>query len=241
MKMRRKSIVRPYLLTFLIVIASCINVNLVNAQTETESFMVSSERMLDDSLLFWEITGAEIKGSEGRSEIQTQKVIDVEEKAEIGCVFYLAEQKYGVHQETLQSQWQRESRQGADLGSSNPLRVMRGKQLDAYKKICKGLGISPASRKVSATGDMGPLQFQPATWLAYGVDANGDGKADPWNLEDAVMSAAKYLADLNYQKSPWTALSKYNGGSKSAGSRRAQQYAGNVLRNAIKKGAPIKL
>jgi membrane-bound lytic murein transglycosylase B len=241
MKMRRKSIIRPYLLTVLIVIAICINVNLVNAQTETESFMVSSERMLDDSLLFWEITGAEIRGAKGKSEIQTQKVIEVEKKVEIGCVFSLAEQKYGVHQETLHAQWQRESKESADLGNSNPLRVMRGKQLEAYKKICKSLGINPSGRKVSRTGDMGPLQFQPVTWLAYGVDANGDGKADPWNLEDAVMSAAKYLSELNYQKSPWTALSKYNGGSKSAGSRRAQQYAGNVLRTAIKKGAPIKL
>ena len=28
----------------------------------------------------------------------------------------------------------------------------------------------------------------------YGTDANGDGKADPYDLEDAVHSAAKYLA-----------------------------------------------
>ncbi|WP_239254853.1 lytic transglycosylase domain-containing protein [Listeria ilorinensis] len=29
----------------------------------------------------------------------------------------------------------------------------------------------------------------------YGVDANGDGKADPWDLEDAVFSTANFLAD----------------------------------------------
>ncbi len=28
----------------------------------------------------------------------------------------------------------------------------------------------------------------------YGVDANGDGKADPWDIEDAIFSAANYLA-----------------------------------------------
>lgn len=28
----------------------------------------------------------------------------------------------------------------------------------------------------------------------YGVDANGDGIADPYNIEDAMHSAAKYLA-----------------------------------------------
>lgn len=29
----------------------------------------------------------------------------------------------------------------------------------------------------------------------YGVDANGDGIADPYDIEDAIHSAAKYLAD----------------------------------------------
>ncbi|WP_224768133.1 C40 family peptidase [Metabacillus idriensis] len=33
-----------------------------------------------------------------------------------------------------------------------------------------------------------------AEYGGYGVDANGDGKADPWDMEDAVFSAAKYLA-----------------------------------------------
>jgi peptidoglycan LD-endopeptidase LytH len=33
-----------------------------------------------------------------------------------------------------------------------------------------------------------------AKYGGYGVDANGDGKADPWDIEDAVFSAANYLA-----------------------------------------------
>ncbi|MFW0791201.1 lytic murein transglycosylase [Gordonia sp. CPCC 205333] len=40
---------------------------------------------------------------------------------------------------------------------------------------------------------MGPFQFLPETWTRYGVDANGDGKADPDNLDDAALSAARYL------------------------------------------------
>jgi murein DD-endopeptidase MepM/ murein hydrolase activator NlpD len=38
------------------------------------------------------------------------------------------------------------------------------------------------------------MQFMPATWRGYGTDANGDGLADPWNAEDAIYSAARYLA-----------------------------------------------
>lgn len=28
----------------------------------------------------------------------------------------------------------------------------------------------------------------------YGVDANGDGKADPWDIEDSIFTAANYLS-----------------------------------------------
>ncbi len=40
---------------------------------------------------------------------------------------------------------------------------------------------------------MGPFQFIPETWKRYGVDANGDGVADPDNIDDAALSAARYL------------------------------------------------
>lgn len=40
---------------------------------------------------------------------------------------------------------------------------------------------------------MGPFQFIPATWERYGVDANGDGRADMDNIDDAALSAARYL------------------------------------------------
>src|SRR6266852_6284281 len=46
----------------------------------------------------------------------------------------------------------------------------------------------------SSAGAIGWMQFMPSTWLRWGVDANGDGVADPWNPEDAVFSAARYLA-----------------------------------------------
>jgi len=39
----------------------------------------------------------------------------------------------------------------------------------------------------------GPMQFIPSTWAAYGTDANGDGKADIFNVNDAALSAARYL------------------------------------------------
>ena len=45
----------------------------------------------------------------------------------------------------------------------------------------------------STAGALGPMQFLPSTWAAYGVDGDGDGKADVLNPYDAVPSAALYL------------------------------------------------
>ena len=40
---------------------------------------------------------------------------------------------------------------------------------------------------------VGPMQFIPATWRAYAADGNGDGVADPFNINDAALAAAHYL------------------------------------------------
>ena len=45
----------------------------------------------------------------------------------------------------------------------------------------------------SSAGAVGPMQFMPATFAQYGVDADGDGVADPWNYRDAIFTAARYL------------------------------------------------
>ncbi|SEF78505.1 Transglycosylase SLT domain-containing protein [Thermomonospora echinospora] len=42
-------------------------------------------------------------------------------------------------------------------------------------------------------GAGGPMQFLAATWNAYGVDANDDGRADRYHPADAIHGAARYL------------------------------------------------
>ena len=46
----------------------------------------------------------------------------------------------------------------------------------------------------SSAGAVGWMQFMPSTWLRWGLDADADGIADPWNPTDAVYAAARYLA-----------------------------------------------
>lgn len=98
---------------------------------------------------------------------------------------------------------------------------------------------------ISYVGAEGHFQFMPCTWTGwghpscgglgagnintvekvnpaviaryggYGLDGNGDGKADPWDLTDAVFTAASYLAasgadEGNYRK----AVFNYNHSEK---------------------------
>jgi membrane-bound lytic murein transglycosylase B len=40
---------------------------------------------------------------------------------------------------------------------------------------------------------VGPLQFLASTWERWGIDGDGDGVADPRDLDDAALSAGHYL------------------------------------------------
>lgn len=50
-----------------------------------------------------------------------------------------------------------------------------------------------ANQGPSSAGAVGQMQFLPSTWDRYGVDADGDGEADPASAADAIHSAANYL------------------------------------------------
>jgi hypothetical protein len=49
----------------------------------------------------------------------------------------------------------------------------------------------------SSAGALGPMQFLPSTWTTWGMDGDGDGKADIMNAYDAVYSAARYLCSYS--------------------------------------------
>lgn len=90
---------------------------------------------------------------------------------------------------------------------------------------------------ISSCGAVGWMQFMPTTWSGgsnpnavdspdsplydtdpqriaqyggYGVDGDGDGKADPYNPADAIFSAAYLLQKNGYQKNPEQAIYQYN-------------------------------
>jgi murein DD-endopeptidase MepM/ murein hydrolase activator NlpD len=63
---------------------------------------------------------------------------------------------------------------------------------------------------VSSAGALGWMQFMPATWDMYGVDANGDGEKDPFNPVDAIFAAARYLRAAGADKDLYRAIFAYN-------------------------------
>ncbi len=76
---------------------------------------------------------------------------------------------------------------------------------------------------VSSAGALGWMQFMPETWEGYGVDANGDGVADPYNPEDAIYAAASYLSASGMPADTYDAIFAYN---------HADWYVSEVLANA---------
>ncbi|HTA14166.1 MAG TPA: lytic murein transglycosylase [Solirubrobacteraceae bacterium] len=63
---------------------------------------------------------------------------------------------------------------------------------------------------VSTAGALGWMQFMPATWLQYGVDAVNAGYADPYNPVDAIFAAARYLHAAGASSNLRAAILAYN-------------------------------
>ena len=63
---------------------------------------------------------------------------------------------------------------------------------------------------VSSAGALGWMQFMPATWQQYGVDANRDGVKDPFNPVDAIFAAARYLRAAGADTDVRRAIFAYN-------------------------------
>ena len=115
-----------------------------------------------------------------------------------------------VSTQSLRDLWRR-----AGAGYGIPWEV-----LAAINEIETNFG---SNMRPSSAGAVGWMQFMPDTWLRWGMDGSGDGVADPWNAEDAVFSAARYLAAAGGAADLRRAIFAYN---------HADWYVADVLRLA---------
>ncbi len=106
-------------------------------------------------------------------------------------------------------------------------------------------------RAVSSAGAQGLAQFKPEVWAKYGLDANRNGTASVWEVEDAILSQGYYMCVLSaaVQKVPvdrtTAMLWAYNAGpeaTKAANGRpptaEADHYARRILKDLVPKYRP---
>ena len=121
-------------------------------------------------------------------------------------------QKYGVPTYVLVAFLGLESNYGNYMGNENLVRSLATlaydprrsgfftKEFIALLKLIDKNTI-PLDAKGSWAGAMGAVQFMPTNVIAYGVDANNDGKVNLWNdKEDIYASAANFLKKNGWKK-----------------------------------------
>jgi membrane-bound lytic murein transglycosylase B len=126
---------------------------------------------------------------------------------------------YGVPPNIVVAIWGIESNYGGNYGDIPTIDALatlgfegrradwaRGQLLAALKILQSG-DTTRAQMIGSWAGAMGQTQFLPSNFLAYAVDADGDGKRDIWgSMVDVVASTSNFLARSGWRADqPWGA------------------------------------
>jgi membrane-bound lytic murein transglycosylase B len=113
---------------------------------------------------------------------------------------------------------------GATDARGTAIQPIYGPALDGTLPGNEVIVQSNVSGRVTYARAMGPMQFLPDTWARYASDGKGDGVADPQNLYDSTLAAARYLCSgghhLRDPTQVMAALLRYNN---------SMSYAQNVL------------
>lgn len=121
-----------------------------------------------------------------------------------------AENTYGVPASVVTAIWGLESSFGANMGKTDLVDALSSLAYSGRRRafaenelvsmahmIARG-DIGRSDLKGSWAGGMGHTQFIPSTWMQYGVDADGDGRKNPFTKVDSLTSTAHYLASAGW-------------------------------------------
>ena len=136
---------------------------------------------------------------------------------QVGVEADAAAARYGVSPSIVVAIWGIESNYGANFGDISTIDALATlgfegrrerwarEQLLAALKILQSGDIDRAHMIGSWAGAMGQTQFLPSSYLAYAVDADGDGRRDIWgSMADVMASTAHFLARAGWQTGqPW--------------------------------------
>jgi membrane-bound lytic murein transglycosylase B len=113
---------------------------------------------------------------------------------------------------------------GATDARGTAVQPIYGPALDGTLPGNETIVQSSVAGSVTYSRAMGPMQFLPGTWARYAADGDGDGVADPQNLYDSTLAAARYLCsggmNLRDPSQVMAAILRYNN---------SIPYARNVL------------
>ena len=152
------------------------------------------------------------------SAVSPQRVALGEEKySQVRVDADAAAARYGVPPTILVAIWGVESNYGSNFGSIPTIDALatlgfEGRredwaraQLLAALRILQNGDIARRQMIGSWAGAMGQTQFLPSVYLAYAVDADGDGRRDIWgSMADVLASTANFLARAGWRAGePW--------------------------------------
>lgn len=120
--------------------------------------------------------------------------------------------RYGVPTEILVAIWGIESNYGSNIGDISTIDALATLGFEGRREAWARAQLLDALRMLqrhdaervqmigSWAGAMGQTQFLPSNFLAYAVDADGDGRRDIWgSVPDVMASTANFLARSSWQ------------------------------------------
>ncbi|MCX7565064.1 lytic murein transglycosylase [Sulfitobacter sp. F26169L] len=158
----------------------------IQADRNQKSFKYSLEK-------FMSVRGANTIVSQGRKR-----------KASNAGFYSSLERQYGVPAGVLLAIHGMETGFGGFMGSSKVVSAITTLAYDCRRSaffvphaigalMLVDRGSITSNTKGAKHGELGHTQFLPGNALRYGVDGNGDGRVDLYNLTDAMASTANFL------------------------------------------------
>lgn len=140
-----------------------------------------------------------------------------EQRRTWAAVLDAAAERYGVPASIITAIWGMESNYGSNFGSFSAVDALATLAYDGRRRDWASGELLAALRIVDSgdiaanaligswAGAMGHTQFLPSVYLAYAVDADGDGRRDIWgSVPDVAASTANFLAHSGWVAGqPW--------------------------------------
>ena len=175
------------------------------ARTHYEEKVVSADRKQpEQNKMIW----AYLDGAVSADRIQKGRA----KLAQYRSLLQQLEKQTGVGAPYIVAIWGMESAYGANTGKIDLIQALSTlayegrrrdfaeQQLIALLQLIERGDLRWDELRGSWAGGMGHTQFIPTTFLQYGTDGNGDGRRDPWQIEDALASTANYLGQSGWQR-----------------------------------------